>query len=160
MIHARSDYNEMGAAGIDAKIPDDEPVFLLRGQDQCTINGIVGWIKRAQALGVSDKMIEMARIHIAVIEDWQRQNPDKVKVPDLPQPSAREAAMARVRMSDNVIFVDRDGNEMAAIVTLAPDKPMGCIHLHALPFNGSPRRMGSVPYSSKGMDGSWRWPED
>ena len=33
MIHARDDYNEMGPQDIDEKIPDDEPVMLLRGQD-------------------------------------------------------------------------------------------------------------------------------
>ena len=46
MRHAREDYNRIqDPAGL---IPDDEPVFLLRGQDSCAavVVWIYGWIVR------------------------------------------------------------------------------------------------------------------
>lgn len=41
MKHLRSDYDDF--AVLDAKIPDDEPVFLLRGQDPSSEAAVRAW---------------------------------------------------------------------------------------------------------------------
>ncbi len=36
MIHPRADYNNGRFVDTEGRIPEDEPVFLLRGQDELT----------------------------------------------------------------------------------------------------------------------------
>ena len=56
MIHAREDYNRIqDPAGL---IPEDEPVFLLRAQDQLACMAVAYYAelcKRAQSLPVAMK---------------------------------------------------------------------------------------------------------
>ena len=76
MIHAREDYNRIqDPAGL---IPDDEPVFLLRAQDELACMAVAYYAelcKRCQALPVAMK----AQAHADRMKAW----PVK-KVPDLP----------------------------------------------------------------------------
>lgn len=44
------------------KIPSDEPIFVLRAQDKFSLGSIYKWQ--------------------GDVADWQRANPDKVKIPD------------------------------------------------------------------------------
>lgn len=44
MIHEREDYNKRVQC-IDGSIPDDEPVFLLRGTDPHALETIRHWVK-------------------------------------------------------------------------------------------------------------------
>ena len=84
MLHARDDYNEMGAAGIDAKIPDDEPVFLIRAQDENFSEVVRYWCTLSLKSGVDPDMVSVANIHANAGDQWQEDNPDRVKVPDMP----------------------------------------------------------------------------
>ncbi len=45
MIHARDDYNDGRIVDTKGKIPEDEPVFLLRGQDPFAVDMINHYIK-------------------------------------------------------------------------------------------------------------------
>lgn len=76
MIHARDDYNRIqDPAG---KIPADEPVFLLRAQDELACKAVEYYAflcGKAQAPEVAAKAWEHA--------EKMRQWPTK-KVPDLP----------------------------------------------------------------------------
>lgn len=76
MIHARDDYNRIqDPAG---KIPADEPVFLLRAQDELACKAVEYYAflcGKAQAPDVAAKAWEHA--------EKMRQWPTK-KVPDLP----------------------------------------------------------------------------
>ena len=76
MIHAREDYNRIqDPAGL---IPDDEPVFLLRAQDELACKAVAYYAelcKHAQDLPVAMK----AQAHAERMAAWP-----KKKVPDLP----------------------------------------------------------------------------
>ena len=86
MIHARDDYNRIqDPAGL---IPEDEPVFLLRAQDQLACMAVAYYAelcKRAQALPVAMK----AQAHAERMAAWP-----KKKVPDLPAEDPRSGMLA------------------------------------------------------------------
>lgn len=75
MIHARDDYNRIqDPAG---KIPSDEPVFLLRAQDELACLAVAYYAslcEKAQAPETAAK----ARAHATRMAEWP-----KKKTPDL-----------------------------------------------------------------------------
>lgn len=80
MRHAREDYNRFQDPS--GKIPEDEPVFLLRGQDLLAPATLRCWANFA----VNEKLYDIAFKVFKwadVMEDWQRNNSDKIKNPDL-----------------------------------------------------------------------------
>ena len=85
MIHARSDYDRIqDPAGL---IPDDEPVFLIRGQDRAAVAAGVAWVMEAKSIGADPELIETVGRHILLIQDWQRRHGSKV--PDAPAEALR-----------------------------------------------------------------------
>lgn len=77
MLHARDDYNRIqDPAGL---IPGEEPVFLLRAQDEAAVHALQAWIAEARRLGASDDILGKAEAHLARMESWKPK-----KVPDLP----------------------------------------------------------------------------
>ena len=81
MRHARENYDERIQ---DSKnlIPEDEPVFLLRGQDALAPSLLLDWASRMRSLGGDPTMADMVRAHANSMIRWQNEN--GVKVPDLP----------------------------------------------------------------------------
>lgn len=80
MLHARDDYNRIqDPAG---KIPENEPVFLLRAQDANAPTTVYEWANLAEQTGADPAIVEMARLHAARMIAWQRAH--GCKVPDLP----------------------------------------------------------------------------
>lgn len=80
MKHAREDYNRIqDPAGL---IPDDEPVFLLRAQDICSVATMDRWIEFAKLVGVEAPMIEAAYRQMERMKAWQLDR--VVKTPDMP----------------------------------------------------------------------------
>jgi hypothetical protein len=80
MNHARPDYDRIqDPAGL---IPDDEPVFLLRGQDQAAAGAVLAWAKIAESLGASADIVALARQHAEKMDDWHSEV--RGKLPDLP----------------------------------------------------------------------------
>lgn len=82
MKHARADY----AAIQDPlrRIPEDEPVFLIRGQDICGPTTVLCWANLAEKFGASPEIVESAKLQAKLMDDWQKTI--KVKVPDLASP--------------------------------------------------------------------------
>jgi len=77
MIHARDDYNRIqDPAG---KIGTDEPVFLLRAQDEFAAETVRYW---ARLVELRFKIAEMARKHADKMAAWPVH-----KTPDLPPPN-------------------------------------------------------------------------
>lgn len=77
MYHARRDYQRFqDPLGV---IPDDEPVFLIRGQDIVGAKTVRFWADQAEAHGASPRIVERAREHAALMESWATR-----KVPDMP----------------------------------------------------------------------------
>jgi len=71
MKHARVDYNEriQDNAGI---IPEDEPVFLIRGQDKVGADTVRAWANLHRLNGGSDLAYEMAMKHADRMESWPK----------------------------------------------------------------------------------------
>lgn len=80
MKHARKDYD--GIQDPSKKIPDHEPVFLIRGQDMLAIPMLRHYIRIAKQAEVNPDVIESVQKHIKRMEIWQEDV--KVKKPDLP----------------------------------------------------------------------------
>lgn len=75
MKHARPDYNRIqDPANL---IPEDEPVFLLRGQDQLAVHALEFYEFLASQAGAED-VAKLCRQHVELMRNW----PVK-KVPDL-----------------------------------------------------------------------------
>jgi hypothetical protein len=68
-------------------IPDDEPVFLIRGQDRAAIPAAEAWCAVAEGLGADAGIIATVRRHIEVMREWQASHP--TKVPDAPAEALR-----------------------------------------------------------------------
>lgn len=71
--------NPITTNGTTRLIPDDEPVFLVRGQD---VNGggtVRFWANMANGSGADPEIVRIAREHAEKMDAWP-----KKKVPDLP----------------------------------------------------------------------------
>lgn len=81
MKHARSDYNRIqDPAGL---IPEDEPVFLLRGKDICAPEAVRHWALSARRKGASMDIIDAAFTQADAMEHWQIAHGSKT--PDMPE---------------------------------------------------------------------------
>lgn len=89
MRHLRSDYDPIqDPRGL---IPDDEPVFLLRGQDAATPAAIRAWADSALDLGSDREMVAEVRRWADAIDAWQARH--GAQPPDVPAGAIREAAL-------------------------------------------------------------------
>lgn len=80
MHHARHDYNRIqDPAGL---IPEDEPVFLIRGRDMAAPGAVEAWANLAEALGADANIVTAARNHAALMRQYQGCR--ERKVPDMP----------------------------------------------------------------------------
>ena len=89
MRHAREDYDHIQDP--TGKIPEDEPVFIVRGQDRAAVSTMLHWCQEAESLGASREIVETVRAWAGVVEDWQREHGDKV--PDMPAGAGRAREM-------------------------------------------------------------------
>lgn len=83
MKHAREDYNnvqEIVTNGTVRRIPDDEPVFLIRGQDAVSGDAVRAWADLAEENGAAEEIVRAAREHAKKMDEWP-----KKKTPDLPK---------------------------------------------------------------------------
>lgn len=82
MIHARTDYTErvQDSANI---IPQDEPVFLMRGQDKHAISTLLFYIDQVKhEPNFDQQVVDSLTKHLEAIRNWQEVI--KVKTPDMP----------------------------------------------------------------------------
>lgn len=104
MKHAREDYRfvvdlrSMGrdevlalheeAESAGPGIPDDEPVFLLRGKDACAPLAVFAWVGAARLLGADGPTVYVAQNQAEEMRGYQKRFSfvlrGKGKVPDLP----------------------------------------------------------------------------
>jgi hypothetical protein len=80
MLHARPDYNRIQDP--ENKIPQDEPVFLLRGQDNMAPELLLRWAAKLRLQNGDPKMAQMVEEHAQKMIEWQKSI--KSKRPDLP----------------------------------------------------------------------------
>lgn len=79
MKHAREDYNRIQDP--EGKIPENEPVFLIRGQDLAAPATLYAYAVFAAKNGASDDLITATLQQARRMEKWQREVARKT--PDL-----------------------------------------------------------------------------
>jgi hypothetical protein len=84
MKHVREDYQSR-IVDLDHKIGEDEPVFLLRGQDKCFIPMLQLYLWMTTITTQDVEIIKSIYSHIAYSEAWQTANKGKVKFADMPK---------------------------------------------------------------------------
>ena len=81
MKHARQDYQDR-IVDLAGKIPEDEPVFILRAQDVVAPQVVDIWALAAHNAGASDDIVQHAYEHAKLMRKWQAEHGSKV--PDMP----------------------------------------------------------------------------
>jgi hypothetical protein len=80
MLHARKDYQRIQDP--EGRIPELEPVFLLRGQDIFAPELLLHWAVKLRLSGGQPGMAKMVENHAQKMLVWQQ----KIKkVPDMPE---------------------------------------------------------------------------
>lgn len=85
MKHARSDYDRFQDP--DGLIPDDEPVFIVRGQDKSAPETLRAWAREHVRRSGSAVLAAAVRNHAVAMEVWQEKH--GAKVADAPRESLR-----------------------------------------------------------------------
>lgn len=80
MKHARADYDRIQDPA--AKIPADEPVFLIRGQDLAGPETLRHYAMEAHRNGADNNLILATLDQAREMESWQREVASKA--PDMP----------------------------------------------------------------------------
>lgn len=81
MKHAREDYDRIqDPLGL---IPDDEPVFLLRGQDLAAPEAVRYWAELAHRLGAPLEFVTRALDQADNMDRWAEER--RGKIPDMPE---------------------------------------------------------------------------
>lgn len=91
MRHARPDYNRIQDP--TGKIPADEPVFLIRGQDLAGPTAVRAWAAEAERNGAALDIVSAAFTQARNMETWQRNR--SRKVPDLSEEHNYDAVLKR-----------------------------------------------------------------
>lgn len=79
MKHARPDYDRFQDPS--NLIPEDEPVFLLRGQDKLAPELLLRWAAKLRLAGGDPAMAKLVEDHAQKMIEWQKNV--KVKIADL-----------------------------------------------------------------------------
>ena len=69
MKHARQDYNE---GDLNLRIAQDEPVFLIRGQDRVAGDAVRAWANLNDEAGGDPKLSRLAREHAKLMDAWPK----------------------------------------------------------------------------------------
>lgn len=74
MKHAREDYNRR-IVDTDDEIPGDEPVFLIRAQDQVSGDAVRAWADLNENAGGDPELSRLAREHAELMDKWPVKKP-------------------------------------------------------------------------------------
>ena len=80
MLHAREDYNRIQDP--EGKIPEDEPVFLIRAQDVLARSVLGFYVEAAKAIDAQPELIQLVKEHAVRMAIWQEEH--GYKYPDIP----------------------------------------------------------------------------
>lgn len=94
MLFNRPDYDKR-IKDSEGLIPDDEPVFLLRGQDKLAPRLLLQWAAELRLSGGDPAMAESAEAHAQRMISWQKSH--RCKTPDMYQDSYE-----RVHLRDKI----------------------------------------------------------
>lgn len=109
MKHARRDYESI--QDLSGKIPDDEPVFLLRSKDKLAPIMLAIYMDLARANGADERFIELCGLWGNTMKRYAEEHYNGGKVPDV----------------DPAFFVTTPLTEYPQFVKPDLTKPPGCI---------------------------------
>lgn len=151
MKHARADYNRIqDPAG---KIPDDEPVLLLRGQDVLAPAVLRYYASLVDTQNGDPDLANMVRSQAALMEQWLVK-----KIPDLPRDMRAEIEALNRLMPNHELVISEpysggDLIEDAETIARLPIKPVA---EGALPTGGQadkfPRDLSPTPHDAQGRE--------
>ena len=81
MKHARKDYDRFQDP--EHRIPEDEPVFLLRAHDMVAPRVVGYWVMVARNAGADVNILKAAEAHARDMVEWQQKH--GAKIPDMPE---------------------------------------------------------------------------
>lgn len=90
MLHARKDYQNRIIDTAEL-IPENEPVFLLRGKDMFAPGLLLDYAKQLRLAGGDPDMAAMVESHAQAMIEYQRSNREimvrngRIRLPDVPQ---------------------------------------------------------------------------
>lgn len=97
MRHARKDYNRIqDPAGL---IGEDEPVFLLRAQDELAPNVVRRWAQSLERAGGDPRTVARAMRWALEMEEWQDRN--RSKIPDVPEGGSTDSGASAPKYCPN-----------------------------------------------------------
>jgi hypothetical protein len=105
MKHARDSYRQIQDPS--GKIPEDEPVFLLRAQDPVAAEVVDYWVERTEAKGGDPGMLGLARDQADRMEAW----PIKKAVADIPKGDLVAHKFRNVNVEEELRKVIADSEE-------------------------------------------------
>lgn len=73
---------QQGCKDLWNNIPDDEPVFIVRGKDLLAADIVSTWMMAAARVGVSTTKLQAVEQVYRDIQDFQRCHADRCKIPD------------------------------------------------------------------------------
>ena len=83
MLHARLDWNQMTPEEFYAHIPPEEPVFMVRAQDQVAADTVRTWARLNEIAGGDPELTRMAQVQAELMDQWHFH-----KLADLPDQGA------------------------------------------------------------------------
>ena len=99
MKHAREDYQRIqDPAGL---IPEDEPVFLLRGQDLAAPAAVMMWAYLNKVFLGDDRLTKLAEEQAEAMRDWQAK--EKSKPADLPGIEEENKKIEKAKLADRLV---------------------------------------------------------
>ena len=66
---------EIVTNGTKRIIPENEPVFLIRGQDVVSGDAVRAWANLAESNGADPVIVESARNHAELMDKWPKRKP-------------------------------------------------------------------------------------
>jgi hypothetical protein len=77
MRHGRSDYDRR-IQDIAGKIPQDEPVFLIRARDPAAVESVRDYARRVKAMGGEERVVQRAADQADAMEIYARDHPTRM----------------------------------------------------------------------------------
>lgn len=77
MLHGRADYDRR-IQDAEGKIPDDEPVFLIRARDPAAVETARDYARRVRALGGDERVVNRASDQADAMEAYARTHPQRM----------------------------------------------------------------------------------
>lgn len=95
MLHARRDYDRFQDP--EEEIPEDEPVFLIRGQDMVAPSVLKYYADMAELVGADKELVDAVRKHAELMIDYQYQQGGLVEGVRMPAGKVPDAPMGVLR---------------------------------------------------------------